>query len=328
LIVVGFLVARARWNLYWVSSDGIEDCFVVAKNARSARSVEYHMNGFDFSEITATKILQIPETVVRAYQREPHYKKRPWPWYVYGKRFLEGVGAEFRTIDGKEEMLLDEVVYDVDEYTPCGIYRRRTIGWKGIEEFNSIPELAEEIRNYDDEDIWLEPEIHLVTALGMCLIRCQQIEYYIAHSFPLGISKKQKQKYNTLNDLRKGWSKKTLGSMLQSIQEAWEIEPTVKAGLDLFLESRNLLVHGITTDERFDIRTSWGRRELLSFLNFFDLHSRIVKKAFRASYYASIEFAIRQWGAPKGVPKRIFSKDQEEEMGMFFEFFTPISEAI
>lgn len=184
-----------HWNLYWVSSDGFEDCFVIAKNARSARSIEYHMNGFDYSEVKATKILRIPETVVRSYQRRRKYKKSPWPWYAYGKRFFAGVGAEFRTIDGKEEMLLDDTVYHIDEYIPCSIHRQRTVGFRAVEEFNSIPELAGETHHYDDEDIWLEPEIHLVTALGMCLIRCQQIEHYIAHSFLLGISKKQKQKY-------------------------------------------------------------------------------------------------------------------------------------
>ena len=26
----------SSWNLYWVESDGIEDCFVAAKNSRSA----------------------------------------------------------------------------------------------------------------------------------------------------------------------------------------------------------------------------------------------------------------------------------------------------
>jgi hypothetical protein len=27
------------WNLHWVTSDGFEDCFVAARNARSARSI-------------------------------------------------------------------------------------------------------------------------------------------------------------------------------------------------------------------------------------------------------------------------------------------------
>jgi hypothetical protein len=74
----------------------------------------------------------------------------------------------------------------------------------------------------------------------------------------LGISKKQKSKYHTINDLRAGWKKKTLGNMLMCIQEAWEIDPIVEANFKLFLENRNLLVHGITTHERFDIQSRWG----------------------------------------------------------------------
>src|ERR1700719_2951705 len=51
---------------------------------------------------------------------------------------------------------------------------RGALGKKAISELKQIPELAD----YDDEDIWPEPEIHLITAIGMCLVRCQQIEHY------------------------------------------------------------------------------------------------------------------------------------------------------
>mgnify|MGYP007135338631 CR=1 FL=1 len=47
----------AKWKLYWVESDGYEDCFVVAKNSHSARSVEANMNGFDISDATAFKFV-------------------------------------------------------------------------------------------------------------------------------------------------------------------------------------------------------------------------------------------------------------------------------
>ena len=164
--------------------------------------------------------------------------------------------------------------------------------------------------------------MHLITALGMCLATCQLIEHYIAHSFLLGISKRQKRKYKTLNDLKDGWKKKTLGNMLQCIEEAWEIEPTFKENLELFLAHRNLLIHGITTNERYDIRTHWGRDELVAFLNFFDVHSRIIKAAFRASYYASIQYGLRHFGRPKKIRKRIFSRKQSEESGLFFALFT------
>jgi hypothetical protein len=116
--------------------------------------------------------------------------------------------------------------------------------------------------------------------------------------------------------------------MPRCIEEAWEIEPTLKANLELFLANRNLLIHGITTDERFDIRTHWGREELLAFLSFFDLHARIVKAAFRSSYYASIAFAIHNWGRPNELSNKMFGHKHEREASLFFAFFNPRADAI
>jgi len=308
-----------NWNLYWVESDGYEDCFVVARNSRSARSVESRENGFEIDFARATRIMRVPKRVENSYKRQQEYKKRRWPGYVYGKKFFANLGAQFRKIDKQEEMLLDSIVYSVSEYGPCGLYRKRSIGSKAIEEMQrEIPD-----PKHDDEDIWKGPIIHLITALGICLVRCQQIEHYIANSFLLGISEKQKKKYKTINDLRAGWKKKTLGNMLQSIEEAWEIDPIVKASFELFLNNRNTLIHGIATSEQYDIRTLWGQHELLSFLKFFDIHSRMVKKAFRGSYYASLDFAIKQWGTPPGMPKKIFGRKQIEDIEFFVQCFSP-----
>jgi hypothetical protein len=162
----------------------------------------------------------------------------------------------------------------------------------------------------------------------MCLATCQLIEYYIVNSFLLGISKQQKQKYETIDDLRNGWKRKTLGNMIKSIEEAWEIEPTLKANLELFLANRNRLIHGITTEEQFDIRTHWGQDELIAFLSFFDVHARIVKMAFRSSYYASIDFAFHQWGRPTKISRRAFGRKHKREASLFFEFFKPKEDAI
>jgi hypothetical protein len=233
------------------------------------------------------------------------------------------MGAEFRTVEGQDEMLLSDIVYEIDDYVPCSIRRKRDIGQQALDELEAVAGLE-----YDDEDRWPGPEIHIIIALGMCLVRCQQIEDYIAKSFLLGISKKQKSQYATINDLKQGWKKKTLGSMLRCIEEAWEIEPLVKATFELFLKNRNALIHGLTTSEQFDIRTYWGQKELWSFLRFFDIQSRIVTQAFRASYYASIHFAVHHFGAPPGTPKKLFNRTQQHEMRMFFEFFTPKENAI
>lgn len=281
------------------------------------------MNGFDPSDVKATRVMRVTERAERAYRRSGEFKKRPWPWYVYGKKFFEDLGADFRTVDDRQEMLLGDVVYEVEEYEPCSMRKVRDIGQRALDELEALAQLE-----YHDEDIWPGPEIHLITALGMCLVRCQQIEDYIASSFLLGISKKQKSQYVTINDLRGGWRKKTLGNMLRCIEEAWEIEPLVKASFQLFLTNRNALIHGLTTSERFDIRTRWGQLELWSFLRFFDIHSRIVKQAFRASYYASIQYGMQHFGVPKGTPKRLFNKKQIDEMRMFFAFFTPKADSI
>lgn len=313
------------WNLYWVESDGFEDCFVVARNSRSACGVEIYENGFDPTQVHATKITRVPRSAEISCRKNG---KRDWPWYVYGKTFFEDVGAHFQTVIGVHEMLLNDVVYSVEDenYAPCNIVRKRSIGQKAISELTAIPEINQ--YEYLEEDIWENPTNHLITCLGMCVATCQLIEHYIANSFLLGISKRQKRRYETINDLREGWRKKTLGNMLKCIEEAWEIDPLLKASLDLFLENRNRLIHGITTDEQYDIRTHWGREELIAFLSFFDVHARITKAAFRASFYASIEFGVHHWGTPKGIPKKILGKKQKEEARLFFVLFKPRPGAI
>jgi hypothetical protein len=194
------------------------------------------MNGFDPRDVHATRIVRISPSAERAHLKENTDGR--WPGYVYGKMLFEKLGAQFREIDGKREMLLDDVVYEIDEYAPCAITKARTIGQKAVSELRSHPDLGG--LGYDDEDIWDGPVIHLITGLGMCVATCQLIEYYVYNSFLLGVSKRQKRKYETLNDLRNGWKKKTLGDMLKSIEEAWEIEPMLKASFELFLAHRNL----------------------------------------------------------------------------------------
>jgi hypothetical protein len=108
--------------------------------------------------------------------------------------------------------------------------------------------------------------------------------------------------------------------MLKCIEEAWKIEPLLKANFELFLVNRNHLIHGITMGEQFDIRTHWGQEELLAFLSFFDVHARIVKSGFRVIYYASIEFAFHHWGHPKGIPNKIFDRKQTREANLFLLF--------
>jgi hypothetical protein len=62
------------WKLYWVESDGYEDCFVVAKNSRSAANIEIHMNGFELDDIKVTRIMDVPDKL----ERIANIKFRRW----------------------------------------------------------------------------------------------------------------------------------------------------------------------------------------------------------------------------------------------------------
>lgn len=309
------------WYLYWVESNSIEDCFVIARNSRSACRVECDMNGFSYEEVKATKIMRIPAAVEKSYLKanKKNRDEHPsWPWYAY-QDLLECLGAEFRVVDGVEEMLLEDVVYS--SWSSGAPTRLRSIGKKALLELKNYPDLT--LNRYDEEDLWEPSQIHLLTMLGMCIARCQQIEHYIAHSFLLGISKKQKHKYKTIKDLIDGWKKKTFGNMLHSINEAYEIEPIVQATFNLFLDMRNQLVHGITTSEKYNIETSWGQDELVAFLTFFDIVSRPVRNAFRSSFYASIHFGMQYLDKNRELPKDLLTPSQIEEINLFAEFFSP-----
>jgi hypothetical protein len=308
------------WHLYWLESDGLEDCFVVARNSRSAFRIESDMNGFDRDEVDVTRVLRIPETVEKSFAR--HCRKypdkyTPWPWYAH-RPLLKELGAQFRVIDGREEMLLEEVVYLWSGDCPT---KDRSVGSRALKELRLDPVFSE--CDYDDHDAWDPSQLHLLTMIGVCLAMCQEIEHYIAHSFVLGISERQKRRYKTIDDLREGWKKKTLGSLLAAIDEAYEIQPLVRASFQLFLQMRNQLIHGLIKSDRYDIDTDWGRRELIAFLTFFDIVSRSVRRIFRSSFYASIDFGVEYLSKGRKIPRNLLTPDQIEQTDLFLHFFTP-----
>jgi hypothetical protein len=53
---------KSEWKLYWVKSgDPIENCFAIARNARSAASLEERCNGFDPYDCSAELIKPLTE---------------------------------------------------------------------------------------------------------------------------------------------------------------------------------------------------------------------------------------------------------------------------
>ena len=285
-----------KWKLYWVESDGYEDCFVVAKNSRSAKSVEIQMNDFYSTDVVVTRILEIPDNFEvtanekfrkwskeHAPQQVSNHNLHYWPWYA-DKWLLEALGAQFREIDGVDQVLLRDVVYSRRATGECYTY---SIGAKALRERNeSLPVYD----NYDNEtNIDITNVLH--QAMGMALTQCHEIEGLFSISFIFSISEKQRKRYRTFNDFFKGWDKKTLGGLFMAIQESFEIESETKMAMDLFIDMRNQLIHGITTTQRYDINTDWGQRELISFLDLFLSLCIPIRDIAASCYEVSIELA-------------------------------------
>jgi hypothetical protein len=164
---------------------------------------------------------------------------------------LKKLGAKFRIIYGDEQILLHDRVYGWKQSGGVYIY---DVGMRALAERRNQWHLI----NYENKYPDLEP--HLYSVIGIALSICHEIEYFLSKSFIFGITEEQKRKYETINDLWEGWSKKTFGQLIRLIQDGYNIEPILKNGLELFLHMRNKLVHGITNDERYNIHDEWGRK--------------------------------------------------------------------
>lgn len=310
-----------QWHLFWVTSDGEEDCFVVAKNSRSAKSVEFNACGLDWGEIHAERVCAIPEAAeAEFFQRATDEDRslRNWPGYAQ-RELLELLEAEFRWIDGVEFMMLEDVVYEV---TSDGFVRVREVGQRAIE---SAQTLAEELA--ENEIHVLSPKVEqapLLLEIGSCVVQCQRVESLMAHSVILGIKEAKTQGYKTVADLISAWEKKTLGAMLRCIEQAYTIEPTVHTCLKGFVSMRNELIHSITTKDRFDIETEWGRRELWAFLVSFRHFIALCEAVFSSTVLASYDF-LHCYSGELELSTISFplSSEDSQRTWRFHAYFTP-----
>jgi len=187
-------------------------------------------------------------------------------------------------------------------------------------EFQSDKLLA----RYGHEDRYSESQMTLFALLGICVARVQEIEHLMAHSFILGaVAGSKTQRNLTVAEFIKSWKKKTLGQMLQTIEQSWEVEPTILASLRLFLQMRNELVHGLTTSDQYDLHTAWGQDEAVRFLSTFEMISRPIREAFRASVYASVDTGNKSLEAHEQSKCLSLSARKRKKIGLFVAFFKP-----
>lgn len=117
----------STWALYWVTIDCSpdENCFIVAKNSRSASSLEQLSSGLNSGDATAQRIVRVPEelekNILKKYKeskkkldekRRENIPTHPWPNYAC-KEVLEYFNIFFRWIDGKETAIYQGKSYEV-----------------------------------------------------------------------------------------------------------------------------------------------------------------------------------------------------------------------
>lgn len=113
----------ANWKLYWVESNGYENCFIVAKNSQSAKSIELKRNGFSVLDVNAFQVMEIPEKLekeseknflewskINAPQQANSPELQQWPWYT-DKWLLKKLGGTFRNVGNEEQILFNNIVY-------------------------------------------------------------------------------------------------------------------------------------------------------------------------------------------------------------------------
>src|SRR5574340_738860 len=127
---------HSGWNLYWASSDGDEDCFIVARNSRSAERVEVEYCGFERGDVRATRVKSIPQKLLHEWEkrRAKVQHHHPLPWYA-DDWLLHRLVAAFRQRDHLSETLIDNVLYANYRQGPVG---PRVIGRRHLAEFQAV----------------------------------------------------------------------------------------------------------------------------------------------------------------------------------------------
>ena len=304
-----------RWNLYWVAYNGEEDCFVVARNWRSAISLDASYCRYSPEHASAAKVISRPSSKAKSFYKRISSENKIFAVPRHADNQLIGSwGGEQRESEVGLETKFDDLVFTTEAAET--IYPREIGGrfLKNLHDFDLYKQFGEE-GTYD------RGKRILFELMRACLSRQQEIEHFLAHSFVFAVSDPQKHKYRTITDWVDGWKKKTFGRMIRDIEHSFTMDEEMKLALHSFKDMRNLFVHGITMTGKYHIDDPWGRDELIAYLARFEFISRAVRKAFKASYYASIDFGNEYLlEADNKVPLR---KKEKEELHIFYRSFHP-----
>jgi hypothetical protein len=159
---------RHPWKLYWVHSGAaIENCFVIAKTARSAAKLEEEESGFDTYDCSAELVRPLTNKQVqlarelRAQEMNTEFLKEKVPNYV-AESFIDSLGAVRRVQEDREVTFLDGKKFVKAGFAETYRYKKG-LPIKTVTEFikrvNSLP-----------QGNWLYRGQQLTTWVAKCLL--------------------------------------------------------------------------------------------------------------------------------------------------------------
>lgn len=304
----------SKWKLYWVASDGLEDCFIVAKNSRSARRIEKEMNDFEDEDITVTRIMDVPDK----YEEIANKKFREWSkeqkcnghlnidtliaWPYYAENWLlEELGAEYRIIEDEKQILINDIVITSNHIYPVGLRAMKKLSEATGEKLIDISNVSYEgMRETID------------SMLGVCITTIHRIEDYITSSFIFAVGNKKYDNY-TIDKATRFWKDKfTFGKLIQLIEERYEIDEVIHRSLKLFLTQRNKIAHGLTKDVRYDVDTIWGQKETIGYLALFLRNAWVLEEIVESAYIATMAFGFHLMKRETKDPELLKTIDEFE----------------
>ena len=103
--------------------------------------------------------------------------------------------------------------------------------------------------------------------VGDALLHIQTLEFVLSRCLTCVFPPEAEMTTDRLYALDAQNQSKTLGQLLKTLRNTVEIEPEFDSRLRNYLEKRNLFVHGLFLDERFDFNTDEGCGKLTAFLD-------------------------------------------------------------
>jgi hypothetical protein len=112
-----------------------------------------------------------------------------------------------------------------------------------------------------------EEQKEILSMVGKVLLHVQALEFVLSRCLTCIFPPEAEMTVDAIYALDTKNQAKPLGLLLSALRETVEIEPDFDSRLREYLKKRNLFVHGLFLDERFDLNTQEGRENLAAFVD-------------------------------------------------------------